>query len=87
MIDVRLLRSDPDAVVAAIARRADGAVDAQLVEARRLDEQLRAITAERDGLRARINELSKEVGRLRREGDVPAADALQGESRQLGADE
>ncbi|MEX2626310.1 MAG: serine--tRNA ligase, partial [Ilumatobacteraceae bacterium] len=60
---------------------------AQLAEARRLDERLRSITGERDGLRARINELSKEVGRLRREGDERAAEALQEESRQLGADE
>ena len=87
MIDVRSLRTDPDAVVAALARRHDDDVDAQLAEARRLDGRLRAITGERDGARARVNELSKEVGRLRREGDVPAAEGLQEESRTLGAEE
>jgi seryl-tRNA synthetase len=52
-------------------------------EAQRLDARLREITGERDGIRARINELSKEVGRLRREGDVGAAEALQ--AREPGA--
>ncbi|TVR27149.1 MAG: serine--tRNA ligase [Ilumatobacter sp.] len=87
MIDVRRLRAEPDAVLAALARRASEDVDAQVTQARRLDERLRDLTGERDGVRARINELSKEVGRLRREGDVAAAESLQVESRGLGAAE
>lgn len=87
MIDVRRLRSDPDAVAAELRRRADETADAHLVEGRQLDERLRAITGERDGIRARVNELSKEVGRLRRDGEVGAAEALQEESRALGTDE
>ena len=84
MIDVRRLRAEPDAVLTALARRASEGVDAQVTEARRLDERLRDLTGERDGVRARVNELSKEVGRLRREGDVAAAERLQVESRGLG---
>jgi len=87
VIDVRRLRAEPDAVLAALARRASEDVDAQVTQARRLDERLRDLTGERDGVRARINELSKEVGRLRREGDVAAAESLQVESRGLGAAE
>src|SRR5829696_2316962 len=49
-----------------------------------LDARLRDLTVERDGVRARVNELSKEVGRLRRAGDDGAAEALQLESRELG---
>jgi seryl-tRNA synthetase len=45
------------------------------------------MTAKRDTLRARINELSKLVGQARRDGDTATADTLQAESRQLGSDE
>jgi seryl-tRNA synthetase len=84
VIDVRLLRTDPEAVRAATARRGDPALLAQLDRAAALDDHLREITAERDTTRARINELSKEVGALRRAGDADAAAAKQDESRTLG---
>jgi seryl-tRNA synthetase len=87
VIDVRLLRSDPDAVRAATARRGDPVLLEQLARAAALDDELREITARRDAARARVNELSKEVGQLRRSGDVDAAEALQAESRALGDDE
>ena len=64
-----------------LARRGDPALLDQLDEAAALDDRLREITAERDDARARVNELSKEVGQLRRAGDVDAAEALQAESR------
>ena len=41
---------------------------------------------ERDDIRARVNALSKDVGALRRDGDVDSAEALQAESRALGDD-
>ncbi|MDX2379438.1 MAG: serine--tRNA ligase, partial [Acidimicrobiia bacterium] len=44
-------------------------------------------TAERDQIRARINAISKEVGQLRRDGDVDGATLLQDESRELGGTE
>ena len=49
-----------------------------------LDERARQLAAERDDLRARVNAISKEVGTLRRDGDVAAAEAKQAESRELG---
>ena len=49
-----------------------------------LDQQLREITARRDEARAKINELSREVGQLRRDGNVEHAEAVQAESRALG---
>src|SRR5207249_1669068 len=53
-----------------------------------LDARQRALAAERDAIRARIKELSKEVGRLRGRGDQAGrAEALQTESRQLGDEE
>ena len=52
-----------------------------------LDQQLRDNNARRDAIRARVNSISKDVGRLRRDGDVAAAEELQVESRALGAEE
>jgi seryl-tRNA synthetase len=87
VIDVRLLRTDPEGVRAATARRGDPALLEQLDRAATLDDEVREITARRDAVRARVNELSKEVGRLRREGDHEAAEARQAESRALGEEE
>ena len=84
MIDVRLLRHDPESVRVALARRGKPELLQQLDAAIALDEQLRQITSERDGIRARVNELSKQVGQARREGDNAAAELLQAESRTLG---
>ena len=84
MIDVRLLRTDLDGVRAATARRGDPALLDQLDEAVAIDARARELAAERDEIRARVNELSKEVGRLRRAGDVESAEAIQAESRALG---
>ncbi len=84
MIDVRLLRTDLEAVRASLARRGDPTVLEQLDEAARLDGRLREITAERDATRARVNELSREVGQLRRDGRTAEAEERQAESRELG---
>lgn len=87
MIDVRLLRNDPAAVKAALARRGKPEIIEQLDAAIALDGQLRDITAQRDASRARVNELSKLVGTARRDGENEAAEKLQTESRTLGDDE
>ncbi len=84
MIDVRLLRTDLDATVAAMARRRRPELLEQLHAAAKLDARAREISAERDTIRARVNELSKQVGRLRRDGDTAGAEALGAESRTLG---
>ena len=82
MIDVRLLRTQPDVVRAALARRAKPDVLEQADHALRLDVRLRDITTERDAARARVNELSKQVAELRRA--KQDADVLMAESRALG---
>ncbi len=71
-------------VEAALARRHRPALIDDVRHAARLDERLRSITQERDDIRARVNAISKDVGALRRAGDVDAAERLQGESRTLG---
>ena len=87
MIDVRLLRTDPDGVRAALARRGSSEVLDQLARATEIDVAVRDNQSRRDGLRAEINELSKHVGSKRREGDADGAEALQARSRALGDQE
>ena len=85
VIDVRLLRSQPDAVREALGRRAKPELLEHLDHAIQLDMRLRDITAERDAIRANINDISKQVGVLRRE--KKDAETLMVESRRLGEKE
>ena len=87
MIDQRLLRTDIDGVRAALGRRRSPTLLADVDAAAELDARLVDIAGRRDAIRARVNSISKEVGHLRRTGDVDAAEALQVESRTLGATE
>lgn len=86
MLDIRRLRTEPDAVRAGLSRRggdASGHVD-RILE---LDVAQRALGTQRDEVRARIKVLSKDVGRLRGQGDEAGAEALMAESRALGDEE
>ena len=85
MLDIRLIRNDPEAVKAAVARRGEdvSSIDDVVV----LDSRVREIGAQRDDIRAEINRISKEVGALHRDGKGEEAGALQGQSRQLGEQE
>jgi seryl-tRNA synthetase len=87
VIDVRLIRTDYEGVRAALARRHNPEVLDALARAAELDARLRDITSERDGLRAKVNALSKQVGEHRRNGEQAEADALQEESRTVGGTE
>jgi seryl-tRNA synthetase len=60
MLDIRLLREDPDRVRREIARLH---VEAPLEEAIRLDERRRQLVAEGDTLKKQMNDLSRAVGR------------------------
>jgi seryl-tRNA synthetase len=84
VIDVRLLRAEPEFVKAAMARRVKPALIHDLEQAQQLDSRLRDITNERDALRAQINGLSKDVAAMRRSKDESGADALMTQSRALG---
>ena len=84
MIDIRYLRSEPDTVRELMARRNKPELIGLLDEALGFDGRMREITAERDAIRQQVNELSKQVGTLRRNGDDKAAEGLQAETRSLG---
>jgi seryl-tRNA synthetase len=87
VIDVRLLRSEPDAVRGALARRGQPEVVDQLERAVAFDALSREIVAKRDAIRAEVNDLSKAVGKLRRDGNASGAEELQLRSRELGDQE
>lgn len=87
MIDVRLLRTNLADVRAALARRGKPDVLSQVDEAVALDSRLRDITSERDALRASVNDISKQVGLLRRDKKNDEAEALMEQSRALGEQE
>ena len=60
MLDIKLLRDNPDLVREALERRrSDFSIDDVL----KLDEQRRSLLTEVEGLKARRNEVSKEIGR------------------------
>ena len=85
MIDIRLLRTDPDAVKAAIARRGEDTSGLDRVV--ELDARQRQLAEERDDVRNEVNIISKEVGGLHRDGKADEAAELQAQSRELGARE
>ena len=84
MIDIRLLRTDPNGVRDALARRHAPEILDQLDRAAALDMTLRDLSSDRDELRRRVNDLSKQVGQLRKAGGTDAAEAAMQESRALG---
>jgi seryl-tRNA synthetase len=85
MLDIRLIRSDRDAVKAAFARRGEGSE--VIDQAHALDERLRSLTGQRDDLRAQVKSLSKQVGQLHRDGRQDEAAEVQERSRSLGEQE
>ncbi len=85
MLDVRRIRTDPDAVVSSLARRGIDLADVRAVQT--LDERRRALAGERDEVRRAIKEVSKQVGTLRRSGDDTGSEELAARSRALGDQE
>ena len=85
MLDVRLIRNDPETVRAGISRR--GEDPSVIDDVHELDAELRSLAAKRDSLRAEIRVISNEVGKLFREQRKEDATELQEQSRLLGAEE
>jgi seryl-tRNA synthetase len=82
VLDVRLIRNDPEAVKAGLARRGIDVTDVD--RAAGLDARQRAASSESESLRADVKRLSREVGAARKAGDAATAERLSGESRALG---
>ncbi|MBJ7521430.1 MAG: serine--tRNA ligase [Solirubrobacteraceae bacterium] len=73
MLDLRLIRKDPDAVRAALARRGGDVAD-RVETVLALDERRRALLPEIEGLRAQQNDANQAIARAKKEGgDADAA--------------
>ena len=73
MLDLRLIRKDPDAVRAALARRGGDVAD-RVDTVLALDERRRALLPEIEGLRAQQNDANQAIARAKKEGgDADAA--------------
>jgi seryl-tRNA synthetase len=83
MLDIRLLREEPDRVRQAMV--ALGATDAPVEEAIQLDARRRAILVEVETLKAERNAGSREIGNLMRVGQREEAEALKQRMAALGA--
>lgn len=82
MLDIRRVRTELDVVRAGLVRKG---VDTREVDhLAEVDARHRRLAAQRDTLRAQVNQVSKEVGRLRRAGDSAGAEARMAWSRQVG---
>ncbi|MBM4406864.1 MAG: serine--tRNA ligase [Chloroflexi bacterium] len=76
MLSIELIRKDPAAVRRALARRHD---DSSIEPILQIDERRRALLTEAEGLRARRNEVSKQIGKMN-----PKPPDLIAEMRQVG---
>jgi seryl-tRNA synthetase len=85
MIDIRLVRDDPQHVKDALARRGIPPEDVDVIV--NLDQEHRSALARQETLRAQVKALSREVGDARRSGDADRANAVADESRRVGEEE
>jgi seryl-tRNA synthetase len=85
MIDIRVLREDPDGVKAALARRGVEASEVDAVIG--ADVAHRARLAHAEDLRAQVKELSRQVGQAKKAGDEARSEELSAQSRTLGDEE
>ena len=76
MIDIALLRSEPDLVRRNIEKKFQHQKRPRVDEALALDEKRRALQTEGDSLRAARNALSKQIGMLMREKKTEEAEAV-----------
>jgi len=80
MLSIELIRRDPDFVKSALESRGE---EDPLAEILTLDITRRQLITEGDELRARRNQVSRQVGEARRDGQDPPADVVT-EMRQVG---
>ncbi|MBD2842742.1 serine--tRNA ligase [Erythrobacter rubeus] len=83
MHDIRLIRDDPEAFDAALARRGIDPVAKGILA---LDEERRAVATELQEVQARRNEASKAIGQAMGQGDTEKAEALKAEVAQIKQD-
>jgi len=83
VLDIKLIRDDPDQVRRRLATRGAGD-EARIDELLQLDERRRKLLAEVEGLKAQRNRVSKEIGALMGQKKTAEAEAKKQETRDLG---
>jgi seryl-tRNA synthetase len=83
MLDMKLIREQPDLVRQRLASRGAGD-EARIDDLLQLDEQRRKRLAEVEGLKAQRNRVSKEIGALMAQKKMEEAEAKKKETRELG---
>ena len=83
MLDIKLIREQPDLVRKRLATRGAGD-EAKIDEVLKLDEQRRKLLAEVEGLKAQRNRVSKEIGALMGQKKMAEAEEKKKETRDLG---
>ena len=79
MLDIKLVRSDPERVKENIRKKFQDEKLVLVDEVLALDEKFRASKARGDQLRQRRNEISKEIGGLMKQGKKEEAEAVKGQ--------
>ncbi len=83
MLDIKLIREQPDFVRERLAARGAGD-DAKISEVLALDEQRRKILGEVEQLKAQRNRVSKEIGALMAQKKAAEAEVKKNETRSIG---
>ncbi|MBR9990736.1 MAG: serine--tRNA ligase [Gemmatimonadetes bacterium] len=84
MLDLKQIRDDPDLVRDRLSVRGRAEYTTAVDQLLQLDERRRSLIGEVDNLRARRNEVSPQVGRLKQTGQHEQAEPLILEMRELG---
>src|SRR5579863_3544780 len=83
MLDIKLIREQPDLVRQRLATRGAGD-ESRIDELIKLDEQRRKLLTEVETLKAQRNRVSKEIGALMGQKKTAEAEAKKAETRDLG---
>ncbi|MBR2578364.1 MAG: serine--tRNA ligase, partial [Erysipelotrichaceae bacterium] len=86
MIDIKLIRENPDLVKENIRKKFQDEKLVLVDEVKKLDEEYRAVRVKADELRAQRNSTSKEIGGLMKQGLKEEAEKAKAAVTQIGKD-
>ncbi len=84
MIDIRLIRENPEKVKENIRKKFQDEKLVLVDEVKKLDEEYRELRTKADELRAKRNVISKEIGALMSQGKKDEAEKIKAEVKQIG---
>ena len=86
MLDIKFVRANPELVKENIKKKFQDNKLVLVDEVIAIDEELRQIKAKADSMRARINSISGEIGKLMREKKIEEANACKKEANEINAE-